>query len=387
LRADGGRGVVTNVGHLTEAERHAAAIAALGAGPVRTRRFLEGYEPGPAWEALAAGRHRADPDRTYQSKARPSLVDAVESACTRAGVAVRILGRPGYPEALAADHEAPGVVFTLGDPSLVDTRPRVTIVGTRSATPYGLGVASELGRGLAEAGVSVVSGLARGIDAAASAGALAVPGGAPTVAVIGTALDAALHRADIQLQAGVAGHGAVLSERAPGSAGAPPWCFVVRNRVMAALAHVVVVVECHRKSGSLHTVKAAADRDVLVGAVPGSVRSSASAGCNALLVDGAAPVRDVGDVLAALELAIAGRPGIVPPGVAPRSPVSTLVAVEPPGPLAARTLRALDHDPASLDTVVRRCGLPLADVAESLEQLAALGLAVGPGGWWSRPSR
>ncbi|HEY3844343.1 MAG TPA: DNA-processing protein DprA [Acidimicrobiales bacterium] len=382
---------MTSVRPLSEAERHAAAIAALGAGPARTRRFLEGYEPVAAWEDLATGRHRADPHRAYQSKARPSLVDAVASACTRSGIAVRIHGRPGYPEALIDDHEAPAILFTLGDPSLVDSRPRVTIVGTRSATPYGLGVASELGRGLAEAGVSVVSGLARGIDSAASAGALAVPGGAPTVAVIGTAPDAAVRRADLQLQAGIAGHGAVLSERAPGSGGAPPWCFVVRNRIMAALAHVVVVVECHRQSGSLHTVKAAADRDVLVGAVPGSVRSSASAGCNALLVDGAAPVRDVGDVLAALELVIAGRPGIVPPDVATASSatISTTTSVvgEAPGPLAARTLRALDHDPASLDTVVRRCGLPVADVAESLEQLAAVGLAVGPGGWWSRPSR
>ena len=100
---------------LTGDERHAAAIAALGAGPVRTRRFLEGYEPAAAWEALTQGRHRADPDRAYQTKARPALLEAVESACTGAGIAVHILGRPGYPEALAADHEAPGVLFSLGD--------------------------------------------------------------------------------------------------------------------------------------------------------------------------------------------------------------------------------------------------------------------------------
>ena len=214
--------------------------------------------------------------------------------------------------------------------------------------------------------------------------------------VIGTALDAAVHRADVQLQAGVAGRGAVLSERAPGSAGAPPWCHVVRHRVMAALAHVVVVVECHRKSGSLHTVKAAADRDVMLGAVPGSVRSSASAGCNALLADGAAPVRDVEDVLAAIELVIAGRHGIDPPvrltrasaATAPSSVAPSPMAPSPlaPSPLARYAFQALDQDPASLDTVVRRCGLPLSDVAEALEQLAAVGLAAGPGGWWSRMS-
>lgn len=375
---------MTETHTLTEDERYAAAIAALGAGPVRTRRFLEGYEPAAAWDALVVGRHGADPDRAYQSKARPSLVDSVAASCTRAGIAVRILGRPGYPASLAGDHGAPGVLFSLGDPSLVDRRPRVTIVGTRSATPYGLSVAAELGRGLAEAGVAVVSGLARGIDAAAIAGALAAGGGGPVVGVIGPALDAAVHRADVQLQSGVAGHGAVLSERAPGSAGAPPWCYVVRHRVMAALAHVVVVVECHRKSGSLHTVKAAADRDVMLTAVPGSVRSSASAGCNALLVDGAAPVRDVEDVLAAVELVIAGRPGIDPPaGSTGVSEASAPIGVAP-SPLALRAFQALDQDPASLDTVVRRCGLPLADVAEALEQLAAVGLAAGPGGWWSR---
>jgi DNA processing protein len=377
---------MTGTSTLTEDERYAAALAALGAGPVRTRRFLDGYEPAAAWEALAVGRHRADPDRAYQSKARPSLVDSVTAACTRAGIAVRILGRPGYPVALADDPEAPGVLFTLGDPSLVDRRPRVTIVGTRSATPYGLSVAAELGRELAAAGVAVVSGLARGIDAAALAGALAVRDGGPTVAVLGTALDAASHRADIQLQAAVAGHGAVLSERAPGSAGAPPWCYVVRHRVMAALAHVVVVVECHRKSGSLHTVKAAADRDVMLAAVPGSVRSSASAGCNALLVDGAAPVRDAEDVLAAVELIIAGRADIDPPCGPKRASKATAPTPVAPSPLAQRAFQALDQDPVSLDTVVRRCGLPLAEVAEALEQLSAVGLAAGPGGWWSRTS-
>jgi DNA processing protein len=380
---------MTDVAPFTEDERFAAAVAALGAGPARTRRFLEGFEPRAAWEAIADGRHRADPERAYQSKARPALVDAVEASCAHAGAAVRVLGRSGYPEALAHDHEAPAVLFTVGDPSVLDTRPRVVIVGTRSATPYGLGVAAEMGRGLADAGVAVVSGLAPGIDSAAHAGALAAGGGGPPVAVIGTALDGAVRQAGVQLQGAIADRGAVLSERAPGSAATPAWCFVVRNRVMAALAHVVVVVECHRQGGSLATVRAASDRGVAVVAVPGSVRSPASSGCNALLVDGAAPVRDVGDVLVAVELAITGRPGIVAPGVppAPSPAPEHEVPAAAPSPTAARTLRALDHDPANLDAVVRRCSLPLAEVAHALEELAAAGLAVGAGGWWSRVGR
>jgi DNA processing protein len=375
---------MTNRGKLAVDARFAAAVAALGAGPVRTRGFLEGFDPVAAWEALASGRHPADPDRAFQTKARPGLVDAVETCCLRAGVSVRLLGREGYPAALATDHEAPAVLFALGDPSVVDRRPRVTIVGTRSATPYGLGVASELGRGLAEAGVSVVSGLAPGIASAAHAGALAATSAAPAVAVVGTALDAAVPRAEAQLRGAIAESGAVLSERAPGTTAAPPWCFVVRNRVMAALAHVVVVVECHRQGASLHTVKAATDRAVVVGAVPGSVRSSASAGCNALLVDGAVPVRDVQDVLAAVELAITGSPGVLPPGPARRARSDDDGRREPPSPSAARIVAALDDDPASLDTIVRRSGLGLADVTEALEELAGAGLATGAGGWWSR---
>lgn len=376
-----------NVGYLGDDERFAAAIAALGAGPVRVRRFLEGYETEAAWEALARGRHPADPDGRYRSKARPSLVESVEAGCARAGIGVRVLGRSGYPAALASDHEAPGVLFTLGDPAVIDGSARVAIVGTRSATPYGLSVASELGRGLAEAGVVVVSGLARGVDSAGHAGVLAASRGAPPVAVIGTALDATARQAETQLRRAIAHTGAVLSERAPGAAGAPVWLFAVRSRVMAALAHVVVVVECHRKGGSLNTVRCAAERGVTVAAVPGSIRSSASAGCNALLVDGAVPVRDVHDVLAAVELAISGRPGIVPPRCVDRATVSAAGSVGTLDPVAARTLEALDHDPASLDTIVRRCSLSLGDVALALERLAVAGLAAGEGGWWSRSVR
>lgn len=370
---------------LTDDERAAAALAALGAGPARLRRFLDGYTPEAAFVALASGRHRADPSQAYRAKALDALLDAVERSCARSGAAVRVLGSPGYPDALAADHEAPGVLFTLGDPSVLDGAPRVAIVGTRSATPYGIGVASDLGRGLADVGVVVVSGLARGIDAAAHAGALAAAG-APPVAVLGTALDAPAPPAQARLRQAVADRGAVLSELAPGTTGAPAWWFAVRNRVMAALAHVVVVVECHATGGSLHTVKAAAERGVPLAAVPGSVRSPASAGCNALLVDGAVPVRHLGDVLSALELAIAGRPDIAPPR-SPPPPAVPATRRRASNRSADRTLAALDHDPASLDTVVRRCARPLGEVAVALERLADAGLAVDDDGWWSLPRR
>ena len=374
--------------YLTQDERFAAALAALGAGPARLRTWLADDEPRRAWVAIAAGRHPADPRHTYRSKARLSLVTAVEQACVAGALRVRLRGGPGYPASLCADPDAPAVLFTRGDLAAVDTRPRVAVVGTRSATPYGLAVAAELGRELAAAGVTVVSGLAPGIDAAAHGGAVAVAGGGPPLAVLGPAHDAAMSRLDRRLFLAIGERGAVVSERPPGTPATPPWCFAVRNRVIAALAHVVVVVECHRQGGSLHTVKAALRRGIPVMAVPGSVRSSASAGCNGLLVDGAAPARHADDVLSALELAICARPEVCAPD---RRPTVALPprhkprpVPPPPGSPADRVLQSLDQDPASLDAVVGRSGLAVAEVAEALEVLSAAGLAAGTDGWWYR---
>jgi DNA processing protein len=156
---------------------------------------------------------------------------------------------------------------------------------------------------------------------------------------------------------------------------------------MAALAHVVVVVESHLTGGSWYTVSAAAARGVTVAAVPGSVRSPASAGSNRLLVEGAVPVRDVDDVLTAVELALAGRPDIVRPASSTpmRSPRRAGAPHRVISPAARRVRRVLDHDPAPIDVVVRRAGLALGDVALALEQLAEAGLAVAAQGFWSRP--
>ena len=372
---------------LTDDELYGAGLAGLGASPGMLRKFLDGYDAPEAWEAIARGRHRADPDRRYRTKAVPRTLDTVATSCVQAGVSVMILGRPGYPPALADDRQAPAVLFGMGEVTALERKPRVTVVGTRSATAYGLGVASELGRDLARSGVVVVSGGALGIDSAAHSGALGVDDGVATVAVLGTALDAATTRSQSALRDALGCRGAMMSEIPPGVHSAR-WCFAVRNRVMAALAHVVVVVECHHRGGSLHTVAAALARGVTVTAVPGSVRSSASAGTNRLLVEGAAPVRDVDDVLTAVELAIVTRPDITPPR---RPPV---IHRQPgPGPLpplramASRVREALDQDPATLDVVVRRSGLPLGEVSLALEELSDAGLAVGEKGWWSRPRR
>jgi DNA processing protein len=372
---------------LSDDQLYGAALASLGAAPSTLRKFLAGYEPARAWDAIALGRHPADPDCHYRRKAVPEALDRVAAACERSAVAVTVLGGPGYPPALAEDHQAPAVLFSKGDASVLEDRPRVAVVGTRSATPYGLGMAAELGSGLARAGVVVVSGVALGVDAAAQSAALGVSG-APVAGVLGTALDAPTTPTQKTLRDTLGTEGVVLSEIPPGAHGAR-WWFAVRNRVMAALAHVVVVVECHHRGGSLHTVAAALARGVIVTAVPGSVRSPASAGTNRLLVEGAVPVRDVDDVLTAVELAIVGRTGIAPPvwPTKAHGPSGSARSKRPAGPAARRVRAALDHDPATLEAVVRRSGLPFGEVSLGLEQLAEAGLAVGAGGWWSLPRR
>jgi DNA processing protein len=366
---------------------YASALASLGVSPGRLRRILADRTPTEAWEAIAAGDHPADAEGRLRPMATAGALGRA-ARCADPAITVWVHGRPGYPEDLAGDIEPPAVLFARGRPDACRTRPRVAVVGTRSATPSGRAFAEELGRSLADSGVVVVSGLARGIDAAAHRGALASPRAVPPLGVLGTAIDAAIARDQAALRDEVAARGLLLSELPPGVAGAR-WWFAVRNRVMAALAQVVVVVECHTNGGALHTVVAAKRRGTPVAAVPGSVRSPAAAGSNALLVQGAAAVRDAGDVLGLLMEAHASLPGIPPSGQRPggtaRTPSRPRRRV--PSPLAARVRRALDHEPVTLDAVVGRCGLPIGEVALALEQLSDAGMAISTHGWWSLPDR
>jgi DNA processing protein len=229
--------------------------------------------------------------------------------------------------------------------------------------------------------------MATGIDSAAHTGALEADG-PNTVAVVGNAPDAHVPRPQYLLRLEIARRGAVISELAPGSRGAPTWWFALRNRVIAALAHVVVVVECHARGGAMYTVRYAKERSVPVAAVPGSVRSPASVGTNALLVDGATPVRDAKDVLSALELALDSDTTVAPPMRSPTAGKPRQVThIDPPSPEARAVLAALDHDPAPLDSVVIRSGLSVGEVALALEQLADARLAESDGGWWSKNRR
>jgi DNA processing protein len=203
----------------------------------------------------------------------------------------------GYPEQLGELDDAPNPLFIRGRPDALSelTRtPGVAIVGGRQASSYALEVAYELGRGLAVAGVPVISGLALGVDAAAHRGALAAGGRA--IAVLASGADVAYPRRHRGLYGQVLERGAVLSEMPPGSQ-ARRWAFPARNRIMAALAQLVVVVEAAASSGSLITATFAQEIGREVGAVPGRVNARSAAGSNRLIADGAAVILGVEDIL------------------------------------------------------------------------------------------
>jgi DNA processing protein len=180
----------------------------------------------------------------------------------------------------------------------------------------------------------------------------------------------------------VAAVGAVFSEAALGTP-PHPRVFPARNRIIAGLSDVVVVVECHGRGGSLHTVEAAARRSIPVGAVPGAVHSPASRGTNGLLVDGCTPIRDVDDVLTALALARGGAPPVATrgswrdpaPGLAPRH---SLDRVE------QAVWDAVEDVPTPVETVLLRTNLSLSVLAEVGDALVGRGVLVAGAGWWSR---
>lgn len=351
-------------------------------GPARLRLLLDGRDPAAAWGAVLAGRPGpaagagagSSSTRLAGVWARAAAaLDLVHLWATHveAGVGVHLLGSPSYPLVLADDPDPPAVLFHAGDPAAL-RGPLVAVVGTRDCTRYGHDLAFELGRDLTAAGAGVVSGLALGIDGAAHAGALAVGdrGPARPVAVVGSGLDVVYPARNRHLWERVEATGVLLGEH-PLGARPRPWHFPARNRVIAAVADVVVVVESHRGGGAMHTVDEALARDRPVMAVPGSVRSRASAGTNGALFDGIAEVcRDAGDVL--------GRLGLV--GGWHRAPDHR------PRPDAAddALLDALGWQPTTLEQVLVRTGLPIGTAALALERLEATGWLARRGGWFER---
>jgi DNA processing protein len=264
-------------------------LALAGADAVGIRRYYRQRAlHGSAEAAFLRTVHRAE-QHALLDAARATLRDAHEL-----GVAVLAEHEAAYPEPLRTLRDAPPHLFALGDLTLLE-RPAVAIVGTRSATPYGLRVTRMLAGDLARAGVAIVSGMARGIDAAAHEAALEAGGG--TIAVLGTGVDVPYPKFHTALHRRLAKQGLILSELPCGTR-AFPGSFPRRNRLIAALGRAVIVTEAPARSGALITSGVALDigRDVAV--VPGPIDVPASVGSNRMLRDGAAPILETADALA-----------------------------------------------------------------------------------------
>lgn len=369
-----------------------AALASLPlVGPARLTAMYGQWSGEAAWGELRAGRaHRnqalaacmgRQPRELSAQWARSAAAVSVQELCERhltAGIDVSVLGGAGYPEAFTVDPDPPVVVFSDGHLSALAS-PAVAVVGTRRATRYGLELAHDIGADLARAGVRVVSGLALGIDGAAHRGSLAAltdqneaSTGAPPVAVVGSGLDVCYPTANRKLWSQVADAGVVLSE-APLGVRPERWRFPARNRLIVALADVVVVVESPDRGGSLLTADAAAERGVPVLAVPGSVHSRTSAGTNQLLLEGAGVARHADDVLEVLGLATAG-------------PVRPAEARDPPDAGDHVVLDGLGWQPATLQQLAERTGLGLGQLSVSLGRLIDQRWVAASDGWFERTS-
>lgn len=258
----------------------------------------------------------------------------------------------------------------LGEGARVDAlhAPRVAIVGTRAASPHGLADAREIAGFLASSGVTVVSGLAIGIDGAAHEGAVAA--GGLTVGVVATGLDVEYPRRHRALYTRVRANGLVVSEH-PFGVRPRPERFPIRNRIIAAIADVVVIVEATVSGGSLHTADYAGRYGRTLFALPGSRRNPAALGCNALIADGALPLLDPGDVLAALGRGLAGTHWREPAEVS--------------DPDEQKVLAALGGDAASIDQLVARTPIGSARVAAALRRMELRGTVQrARGKWWPR---
>jgi len=296
--------------------------------------------------------------RARRDEALTRAVDAGLAEAGRLGMTVLTWTDPRYPARLLHLHDPPPVLFLRGRPELLERAapelPAVTIVGARHSTGRAREVAERLGRGLAGAGACVVSGLALGVDGAAHRGALAA--GGPTIAVLGRGADAAYPPAHRRLFREILGSGLVVSEFLPGTP-ALPHHFPRRNRILAALAEAVVVVEAGAKSGSLITVDHALDLGIDVWAVPGPIDVAACAGSNRLLADGARALVSVADFVRE----ITGQGGAA-------------ARVEEVGGPAGALLARLGQETLNVDELAARAGLAVPAALALLTELELGGL-------------
>ena len=319
-----------------------------GIGGETQRKLLAAF--GPPEGVIAAGRESV---RALIGHKADALFDFAHAAEVDRHIAwvngtdqhILTLADPDYPPNLLEIPDPPSIIFVRGNPALL-RNPGLAMVGSRNATPQGMQTAESFARYLAGQGLAIISGLALGIDAAAHRGALAA--GGQTIAVIGTGTDRLYPARNKELALEIARTGAIVSEfplGTPASAGN----FPRRNRIISGLSRGVLVVEAAPESGSLITARMAAEQGREVFAIPGSIHSPVSRGCHKLIKQGAKLVETAQDVLEELGEIISV------------SPVTATVAV-----IDSPLIKALGHDPCTMDDLVERTGLSAEQLSSQL---------------------
>jgi DNA processing protein len=346
-----------------------------GIGPAALRGMLSKY--GLPGEVL--NRSRSELSQFVTPSALEALRSAaVDRAVERAlewlqgeGSAMVTLADETYPRALLDIADPPPVLYLRGRVELLGW-PALAIVGSRNATAQGESNAAAFARALSDAGFTIVSGLALGIDAAAHRGGLA--GASSTVAVLGTGIDVVYPRANAELAARIAREGLLVSEFPLGTPAAQHH-FPRRNRLISGLARGCLVVEAALASGSLITARTAADQGREVFAIPGSIHSPLSKGCHALIKTGAKLVESAEDVLEELS----------GPQARPAREARAPTRQSPSRQQDAGLLAHMGHDPVDIDTLCQRSGLSAEQVSAELLRLELdARVSALPGGFYER---
>ena len=344
-----------------------------GLGPASLRALLQKYGlPEAVLERRRTELAQHIPHEALAALDSQAVAAAVERAQQWASVPghhVITLADEAYPRGLRQIADPPALLYAIGQAALLRS-PALAVVGSRNATAQGERNAESFARALSDAGLTIVSGLAMGIDAAAHRGGLA--GAGSTIAVLGTGIDTVYPRRNTELAAQIAARGLLLSEFPLGT---PPAAhnFPRRNRLISGLSQGCLVIEAALASGSLITARSAADQGREVFALPGSIHSPLSKGCHALIKAGAKLVESAEDVLAELG-------GFTPSGFA-----STTRSAAPAKSEAYGLLQHMGHDPVDVDSLCTRAGLSAEQVSSELLRLELDGRVTSlPGGLYQR---
>lgn len=345
---------------------HVRLARSRSVGPVAFRKLLERHGSArQALDALLDGPH---------ARKVATAASAARELETAAGLGAHVwcAGETDYPARLAALDDAPPVLYGLGASDLTNG-PTIAIVGARNASGAGLKLTASITGDLGEAGITIVSGMARGIDTAAHKASLATG----SIACLAGGADVVYPRENAALYGGLRDQGLIVSEMPPGT---QPQArhFPRRNRIISGLSDGVVIIEAAARSGSLITARYAAEQGRDLYAVPGSPLDPRSAGANRLLKDGAILVRDAADILAELPTPRAPADKVRPPATGPST------AAAPPSLPAGGLVALLSPSPLHIDDIVALSGDAAARVAAELQVLELEGKVVRhPGGRFS----